>query len=169
MHIRSKDNYVADILTRGATPDKIVSGSDWQNGPKWLVDDPKKWPISLSSTLAKEERDIVKSFERVTKSFLSNATSRTGYVNFPSSILNMNNCTPTQCLESHPLFTSELSDHKNASLITKSSIASVTPQPSDIHIFDSLINGSLSLNRIVRSSAFILRLQGRRNNMQFCD
>ena len=36
MHISSKDNYVADILTRGTTPDKLKKYSEWQVGPSWL-------------------------------------------------------------------------------------------------------------------------------------
>ena len=50
-HISSKDNHVADILTRGATPDKIGPGSDWQTGPSWLTQDPETWPLSDMSLL----------------------------------------------------------------------------------------------------------------------
>ena len=67
MHINSKDNYVADILTRGATPDKLKTGSDWQTGPKWLCEDIENWPITKTTT-SKEERDIIKSYERSSKS-----------------------------------------------------------------------------------------------------
>ena len=39
LHISSKDNYVADILTRGSTPEKLGEKSEWQRGPTWLYDD----------------------------------------------------------------------------------------------------------------------------------
>ena len=65
-HIASKDNYVADILTRGETPDKLGPGSQWQCGPSWLVKDRDTWPVTVVMP-TKEERDIVKTFERVTK------------------------------------------------------------------------------------------------------
>ena len=35
-HIPSAEN-IADILTRGAKPDKLGPGSIWQSGPDWLV------------------------------------------------------------------------------------------------------------------------------------
>ena len=33
-HITREYNGVADILTRGATPDMIRENSEWQNGPE---------------------------------------------------------------------------------------------------------------------------------------
>ena len=41
LHISSKDNFVADILTKGTRPENIKEGSDWQTGPKWLTGDPR--------------------------------------------------------------------------------------------------------------------------------
>ena len=75
-HIPSKDNYVADILTRGETPDKLGPGSEWQCGPAWLTEDSDKWPVTEVIT-TKEERDIVKSFERVTKSMIARVKTDT--------------------------------------------------------------------------------------------
>ena len=66
LHISSKNNFVADILTKGTTPDNIKEGSDWQTGPKWLTGDPSGWPVT-EVTLTKEERDLIKGFEKVTR------------------------------------------------------------------------------------------------------
>ena len=46
-HISSKDNFVSDILTKGATPDKLGENSEWQTGPKWLLKDPIDWPVTV--------------------------------------------------------------------------------------------------------------------------
>lgn len=54
LHISSKDNWVADILTRGASLEKLKEGSDWQTGPSWLVHDPSTWPITVRE-LSKDE------------------------------------------------------------------------------------------------------------------
>ena len=69
-HISSSNNYCADILTRGETPDKLGPGSAWQSGPAWLTQDPETWPVT-EVVPTKEERNVLKSFERVTKSALA--------------------------------------------------------------------------------------------------
>ena len=68
LHIPSKDNYVSDILTKGAAPSSLGEGSEWQCGPKWLTQPPDTWPVTHVE-LNKEERETVKSFEKVTKVF----------------------------------------------------------------------------------------------------
>ena len=65
LHISSKQNFVADILTRGTSPDNLKEGSDWQTGPKWLIEDPSQWPVT-EVTLTREEREQMKGFEKVT-------------------------------------------------------------------------------------------------------
>ena len=65
LHISSKNNLIADILTWGTTPDNIKEDSDWQTRPKWLVQDPSTWPVT-EVALTKEERDQIKGFEKVT-------------------------------------------------------------------------------------------------------
>ena len=71
-HIASKDNFVADILTKGTDPSNIKEGSEWQCGPKWLILDPSAWPVT-KVTLSKEEREVVKGFDKVTKVFKAGA------------------------------------------------------------------------------------------------
>ena len=55
-HIPSKEN-ISDILTRGATPDKLGPGTTWQCGPGWLTGSPSQWPVT--PTTARGERDDV--------------------------------------------------------------------------------------------------------------
>ena len=38
-----------DILTRGATPDKLGPGTTWQCGPSWLSGPPSHWPDTLGA------------------------------------------------------------------------------------------------------------------------
>ena len=111
-HIPSKENYVSDILTRGESPDKLGPGSDWQTGPKWLVEDPETWPVT-SEEPDQEERKVIKSFEKVTKTFKAKTEVKSQ------------------------------SEHE------------------DRHVFDQLIEDSSSLNKIINTAAFLLRLAGR--------
>ena len=69
-HICSKDNFVADILTKGASPDKLGEGSVWQAGPGWLVVERSHWPVT-EVVLDPTERVVAKSFEKVTKTLKS--------------------------------------------------------------------------------------------------
>ena len=45
-HICSKDNFVADILTKGAGPDKLGEGSVGHASPDWLVVKRSHWPVT---------------------------------------------------------------------------------------------------------------------------
>ena len=45
IHVPSKEN-VADVLTKGATPESLGPASVWQSGPGWLVDHPSTWPVT---------------------------------------------------------------------------------------------------------------------------
>ena len=38
LHISSDDNYCADILTRGESPNKLGPDSIWQREPDWLIE-----------------------------------------------------------------------------------------------------------------------------------
>ena len=43
-YIPSEEN-VADCLTKGLAPSKLISGSAWQDGPGWLGQPKSDWPI----------------------------------------------------------------------------------------------------------------------------
>ena len=43
-HIPSGENVV-DCLTKGLAPDKLISGSSWQEGQSWLGRFQANWPI----------------------------------------------------------------------------------------------------------------------------
>ena len=49
LHIPSKAN-IADVLTRGETPDKLGVGSSWQLGPLWLSKPRLDWPVTCNSS-----------------------------------------------------------------------------------------------------------------------
>ena len=69
-HINSSDNHCSDILTRGASPEKLMPGTAWQCGVSWLVNPPDTWPVTVT-TPDQSERAVIKSFERVTKALLT--------------------------------------------------------------------------------------------------
>ena len=52
-HIPSKEN-ISDILTRGATPDKLGPGTTWQGGPVWLTGSPSQWPVAHTTARERE-------------------------------------------------------------------------------------------------------------------
>ena len=65
-HIPSKEN-IADILTKGATPDKLAPGSPWQCGPAWLSGPTSAWPVTPPSVRKEADlsiRDEVAKFYR---------------------------------------------------------------------------------------------------------
>ena len=70
-HIPSEEN-VADILTKGASPDSIGPGSIWQDGPEWLVKDKSFWPVT-EIALDKEDKKCISNF--VSKSRLDDLTT----------------------------------------------------------------------------------------------
>ena len=74
-HISSRDNHCADILTKGAPPDKIREDSQYQNGPSWLLEDRNSWPIT-DVKLDKSEREIMKNFEKASKTFSSKSAEK---------------------------------------------------------------------------------------------
>ena len=45
LHVPSKEN-IADVLTKGASPESLGTDSVWQTGPVWLVDPPSTWPVT---------------------------------------------------------------------------------------------------------------------------
>jgi len=46
LHVPSKEN-IADILTKGETPEKLGMDSCWQKGPSWLVKPRSDWPVTV--------------------------------------------------------------------------------------------------------------------------
>ena len=56
-HIPS-DHNIADILTKGSTPDRINLDSCWQRGPPWLVQDHSVWPVSEFSLNKEEDKNV---------------------------------------------------------------------------------------------------------------
>ena len=62
LHIPGDQN-ISDILTRGASPEKLGQDSVWQRGPHWLIEDPLKWPVTTRQTTL-ETREAISSFEK---------------------------------------------------------------------------------------------------------
>ena len=62
LHIPSKDN-IADVLTKGVSPDSLRTGSVWQSGPAWLLQDEVHWPVS-QPRLSPEQLATVQNFQK---------------------------------------------------------------------------------------------------------
>ena len=60
LHIPSKEN-IADILTKGVSPNCLGKGSIWQSGPVWLTKDEVQWPITRPK-LSQEQLETVQRF-----------------------------------------------------------------------------------------------------------
>ena len=56
LHVASEEN-ISDILTRGAPPIMISTGSVWQSGPSWLLKDVSEWPVNQTSLQNSPEID----------------------------------------------------------------------------------------------------------------
>ena len=65
-HIPSGEN-IADILTKGAKPDKRGPISVWQCGPEWLTKDENEWPVTNIIKLTEDEKNDVQKFVKSTK------------------------------------------------------------------------------------------------------
>ena len=68
-HIPSAEN-IADILTRGAKPDKLGPGSIWHSGPEWLVKSEEVWPVTDMKLTCEENEDVQK-YQKAAKKVLT--------------------------------------------------------------------------------------------------
>lgn len=55
---------IADIITRGATPEELIEGSEWQQGPKFLSWPEDEWPVKTGSEIVTSVSDDVKKLQR---------------------------------------------------------------------------------------------------------
>ena len=137
-HVSSKNNWCADILTRGASPDKLGPGSEWQCGPEWLRGSRDQWPVTQVD-LTKTDRDTLKNFEKVSKSFKVVSLSEQGELHHGPLQVTLNSAAGE--LHNGP-------SHHHV-------------PGNDPHVLDVLIDRSSSLDKIVNTTAFLLRLGGR--------
>lgn len=58
-HISTTDNP-ADLISRGQLPSQFILSNIWLNGPHWLIEDEKTWPISeLTHIDIPEKRNLI--------------------------------------------------------------------------------------------------------------
>lgn len=55
---------IADIITRGATPEELDEGSEWQQGPEFLSWPEVEWPVKTASEIVTSVADDVKRLQR---------------------------------------------------------------------------------------------------------
>ena len=134
---------MADILTKGTSPENIKEGSDWQTGPDWLVKDPSEWPVT-EVKLTKEERDAVKGFESVSKVFKTVSHSVSSTSGPECQVITAE----VRELHGGPDPSAE-PDHGNEEKID------------DVHWTDAIVQGVSSLEKIVKIVAHFRRLGGR--------
>lgn len=55
---------IADIITRGATPEDLRENSDWQNGPGFLRQPVEQWPKKSAKETAAGARESINKLQR---------------------------------------------------------------------------------------------------------
>lgn len=70
------DLNIADIITRGGTPEDLNEDSTWQNGPEFLKWPVVEWPIKSAGEVAAHARESVNKLQR--KAFSSALTRAQG-------------------------------------------------------------------------------------------
>lgn len=50
---------IADIISRGASPEELDEGTDWQLGPKFLSLPESEWPVKSAKDVAVEARENI--------------------------------------------------------------------------------------------------------------
>ncbi|KAI4905883.1 hypothetical protein NFI96_001272 [Prochilodus magdalenae] len=75
---------VADIITREATPKDLQEDTAWQNGPEFLKQSLKEWPIKSAGDIATDARNSVNKLQR--KSFSAVMTRAEGPSPAPLSL-----------------------------------------------------------------------------------
>lgn len=58
------DLNIADIITRGGTPEDLYEDSTWQNGPEFLKWPVEEWPIKSAGEVAANARESVNKLQR---------------------------------------------------------------------------------------------------------
>lgn len=58
------DLNIADIITRGGTPEDLKENSTWQNGPEFLKWPVEEWPIKSAGEVAAQARENINKLQR---------------------------------------------------------------------------------------------------------
>ena len=58
------NHNIADIVTRGATPEELDKASEWQQGPEFLKQPESEWPVKTASEVVTTVADDVKRLQR---------------------------------------------------------------------------------------------------------
>lgn len=83
---------IADIITRGATPEGLGEDTAWQNGPKFLKLPLEEWPIKSAKDVVADARDSINKLQR--KAFsavVTRAQAKKGIGATPQDITPQNN------------------------------------------------------------------------------
>ena len=59
------DENIADLLTKGTSPDQIAAGSRWQDGPPWLIKDRSEWPVKEVNLRDEDKQQVRSLFPKV--------------------------------------------------------------------------------------------------------
>ncbi|GAA6097417.1 uncharacterized protein LOC108181458 [Tachysurus ichikawai] len=60
------DVNIADIITRGGTPENLCEESEWQKGPQFLRLPVEEWPVKSAAEIAADARERVSKLQRKT-------------------------------------------------------------------------------------------------------
>ena len=79
---------IADILTRGASPEDLKEDSQWQNGPQFLQLPEKEWPIKSARDVATAVSESVSKLQK--KAFITAVMTRSQIKNKAPTPLDIN-------------------------------------------------------------------------------
>ena len=140
LHIPSEEN-IADILTKGATPDQLRPGTVWQHGPAWLVCDEDYWPVTARAPLSIGQQETVRKFEK--------------------SIRPVKPAVPKTTTQHSVVF---LSGSRQVSKVRTEKVMKIPADMSfSAYNLDSTIVRCGSLRMLIRATCYFLRMVGRRH------
>ena len=147
-HLPSSEN-ISDILTRGARTEMIAQGSVWQCGPAWLIKDETEWPVTRTeSKLSETEKEDVQKYlksQKEAKTYSSSATVDTEIKNSPSNMeMEGPRCQVLKLL--------------HGAVAVEPIVVKSLP----CEEMENLIERCGNLEKLIRSTAYVLRLMGRR-------
>ncbi len=126
----------------------IAQGSVWQCGPAWLIKDETEWPVTRTeSKLSETEKDDVQKYfrsQKEAKTYSSSATVATEIKNSPSNM--------------------EMEGPRCQVLKLLHGSGGGTPMVKSLPCeeMENLIERCGNLEKLIRSTAYVLRLMGRR-------
>ena len=131
---------IADIITRGATPEDLGEDTAWQNGPSFLRLPLEEWPIKSAKDVVADARDSINKLQR--KAFsavVTRAQGKKGLGAVPQVNPKIGEPVAKNCADlSHPVLHSDTSEESDETLQGRVPTGSVAKNLLDVKKFSRL-------------------------------